>query len=533
MTKELIHLFFKENFSFSRFLGFNYKKEKGKAILIIAAIIYALVAFGGSFGYMFFDLGKYLSQINQTHIILSFITVYAIGMAIMFVLFRADGMIFHTKDYEILAPLPIPSKTILFAKLAVLYVMTTSFSVIISLPMAFGYFYWYGFSILGFIFYLLGLLLIPLVPMVLMSFVSLLIASISKKFRASKIVSIILLFAFFIGIFVMSFSMSDVEQNPLTGQIDLLSGISKYYIPIKWYMNAVHDHQVLDFLYLLGSHLVIFGLYFYLIGPLVHKTNQNQTKMKAYRSKKVLTYETQSIYKTLINKEFKKFFGITIYAVNAGLGPVLLTILSLASLFYQDKIGDFLAQMVGVGLDIEVMVLLIVGFSVAMTYTPSITLSLEGKNFWIIKSLPIKSETIMLSKVFFNLLLILPIALISILMLGFSLKIPALSQIIMMGLVTAFAFLMSFLDAVFNLYIPKFDFKNDVEIVKQSASAMLGIFGGFAMLALNGVIYYFARDILDLNIMLFILLILNSLLAFLCYIWMMRISSPLIEKMQA
>ena len=53
------------------------------------------------------------------------------------------------------------------------------------------------------------------------------------------------------------------------------------------------------------------------------------------------------------------------------------------------------------------------------------------------------------------------------------------------------------------------------------------------MLALNGVIYYFARDILDLNIMLFILLILNSLLAFLCYIWMMRISSPLIEKMQA
>ena len=118
-------------------------------------------------------------------------------------------------------------------------------------------------------------------------------------------------------------------------------------------------------------------------------------------------------------------------------------------------------------------------------------------------------------------------------MLGFSLKIPALSQIMMMGLVTAFAFLMSFLDAVFNLYIPKFDFKNDVEIVKQSASAMLGIFGGFAMLALNGVIYYFARDILDLNIMLFILLILNSLLAFLCYIWMMRISSPLIEKMQA
>ena len=533
MTKELIHLFFRENFSFRRFLGFDYKKEKGKTILIMVAIIYAFVAFGGSFGYMFFDLGKILKEIDQTQIILSFITVYAIGMAMMFVLFRADGMIFHTKDYEILAPLPIPYRSILFSKLAVLYVMTMTFSVIISLPMAFGYFYWNGFSFIGFIFYLLGLLLIPLIPMVIMSFVSLLVATISKKFRASKIVSIILLFALFIGIFAVSFSMNDVEQNPFTGQIDLLSGISKYYIPIKWYMNAVHDGQILDFIYLLLSHVLIFGLYFYLIGPLVYKTNQNQTKMIAYKNKKTLKYESQSIYQTLINKEFKKFFGVTLYAVNSGLGPVILIVLSIASLFYQDKIASTLAVVVGVGLDIEVMLLLVMGFSISMTYTPAISLSLEGKNFWIIKSLPIKAKTLMLSKVLFNLLLVVPIAVISLFMLGFVLKISGLSIVLMLLLILGFASLMSFLDAIFNLYMPKFDFKNEVEVIKQSASAMLGVFGGFAVLAMNGVIYYLLQEMLALNLILLILVLINGLFALSSYLWMSKISEPLIAKMQA
>ncbi len=533
MTKELIRLFFRENFSFRRFLGFDYKKEKAKTMLIMAAIIYAFVAFGGSFGYMFFDLGKILSEINQTHIILSFITVYAIGMAMMFVLFRADGMLFHAKDYEILAPLPISSKSILFSKLAVLYVMTATFSVLISLPMAFGYFYWYGFTVLGFLFYLLGLLFIPLVPMVFMSFISLLIASISKRFRASKVISIILLFIFFIGIFAMSFSISDVEQNPLTGQIDLLSGISQYYLPIKWYMNAVHDHQILDFVFLVLSHVVIFGLYFFFIGPLVHKTNQNQTKMRAYKNKKTLNYESKSIYQTLINKEFRKFFGVTIYAVNSGLGPVILIILSVASLFYQDKIAETLTQIVGVGLDIEVMLLLIMGFCISMTYTPSISLSLEGKNFWIVKSLPIKAETLMMSKVLFNLILIVPIAIISLFMLGFVLKLNGWSIILMLFLILGFASSMSFLDAIFNLYIPKFDFKNEVEVVKQSASAMLGVFGGFAALAMNGLIYYLLQKVFELNIILVILIIINASFAFLSYLWMIKISPKLIVKMQA
>lgn len=533
MTKRLIQLFFKENFSFRRFLGFDYKKEKGKTILITAAILYAMVAFIGSFGYMFFDLGKILNEINQTQIILSFITVYAIGMAMMFVLFRADGMIFHAKDYEILAPLPIPSKSILFAKLSVLYVMTTTFSVIISLPMAFGYFYWQGISLLGLLFYIIGLLFIPLIPMVLMSFISLLVANISKRFRASKIVSIILLFAFFIGIFAMSFSINDVEQNPLTGQIDFLSGLSKYYLPIKWYMNAVHHHQILDFLYLMISHLVIFVLYFLLIGPLVHKTNQNQSQMRAYKQRKVIRYDSNSIYQTLINKEFKKFFGITLYAVNSGLGPVILIVLSIASLFYQDKISVTLTEVVGIGLEREVMLLLVMGFCIAMTYTPAISLSLEGKNFWIVKSLPIKAKTLMMSKVLFNLLLIVPIVIISLLTLGFVLNIDAITITLMLLLLIGFASLMSFLDAIFNLYVPKFNFKNEVEVIKQSASAMLGVFGGFALIAMNGGLYYLLQKTFELNIILIILSLINVILAFMSYLWMLKISTPLITKMQA
>ncbi|NCU32049.1 MAG: hypothetical protein EOM23_03720, partial [Candidatus Moranbacteria bacterium] len=352
MFWRLFRLFYKENFSFKRFLGFDYKKERIKSVLIIAAILYALLAFIGSFGYMFFDLGKMLLAMNQLHIIISFITAYAISIAIMFVLFRADGMIFHYQDYDILAPLPINTRVVLGAKIAVLYLMTTILTILISLPMAFAYFYFSGFHILSFISYVVGLLVLPLIPIVLMSFVSLLIKTISNKFKYSKLISIFLVFAVFIGFFIWSFSMADVEQNPLTGQIDLLATLSRFYLPRDWYMRAVHQREVLPLLYLISSHLLIFGIYFLGIGPLVNHTNQNQTSMRLSKTNKTVKYQTRSIYSSLLAKEFRKFFSVTIYAVNAGLGPVILIVLSVASLFYRNEISGFMTEMVGFDLKI-------------------------------------------------------------------------------------------------------------------------------------------------------------------------------------
>lgn len=513
MYSKLFRLFFKENFTLKRLLGFNLKQSKSKTILMSLVLVYVVVVFLGSFGYLFFDLGKALNGIGQVQIMLSFIIIYGIGLSIMIVLFRASGYLFYYKDYDILSPLPIHPRTILLAKISVMMIILYVSAFVLTLPIVFSYFYWTGFNILSFIMFIIAFLAVPLVPVIVMSFISLMIATLTARFRRGKILTIILVFAVFIGIFMLSFSINQTDVNPFTGQINLFAGISKAYPPFEWFINSVNNQSFVDLGLLVGSHGLLFGLFIYFIQGLVNKTNQKGIRSNIRKNNKAIRYQEKTLLVTLVQKEFKKILSSTGYAINAGFGPVILTVLAVASLFYKTQIETYLSQLVGTGLSSEVLILGLIAFCVSMTYTPSISLSLEGKNFWIIKSLPIKAETIVYSKIVFNLLLIVPVAIISILLFGISIGYSILAQLILIVLVFVFAVLISVFDAIVNLYFPKFDFVNEMEVVKQSLGAIIGIFGGFTFIAINGFIYYLLQSSMSFNLSALVLIGVNIALS--------------------
>lgn len=524
MYSRLVRLFFKENFSLKRLMGFDLKENKGKAILIALAILYAAVAFLGGFGFLFYDLGKILSDIGQERILLGFMSVYTLGISTMLVLLRSNGYLFHYKDYDLLSPLPIHPRTVLLAKMSVMMVMLYLSSFLISLPIVFSYLVWNGFSLISIIFLIIGMGFLPLIPVTLLSFVSLGIAYLTSKIPGSKIISIVLMFVFFLGLFMLSFSMNDVEQNPLTGQIELFAGLINVYPPLQWFMNAVHEKSILDLFYLVSSNGLIFCLYIFGIQGLVQKTNQRGVRVFIRKSGSKINYQSSPIGWTIIKKEFKKFFSIPLYALNSGLGPVLLLISSIASLFYMDELQGILVEMAGADLPIEILIILLIGFCISMTYTSSISLSLEGKNLWIIKSLPIRAETIMLSKIAFNILLVLPIAIFAILTFGISINIGLINQFLLIILASSFSLLTSAVNGIVNLYMPKFNYTNDVEVIKQSAGALLGVFGGFGLMAINGVLLYALMDQLSMSLILVLMVVLNSLLS-IAALWVIHTQS--------
>jgi len=528
---KLLKIFFKENFSLKRLLGFNIKQNKIKAILIGFAILYAVVTFVGMFGYMFFDLGKILNEMNQTHLLLGFLGFYSISLSVFIVFFRASGSLFYYKDFTIIAPLPIHARTVFIAKLTVMMMMLYVMSFLVTSPIIVSYFYWTSFDIITFLIYIIAMFFIPLVPVIVLSFVSLLMALVTSKIRASKLINLVLMFAFFLGIFAYSLSVNTVESNPLTGQIDLFAGLSNSYPPLGWFIDAISNHDILSLLYLITSHGILFTLFIIFVFPVVDFTNKRGIRSNIKKNHKEIKYRKQHLMVTLIKKEFSKFFSITLYALNVGLGPVILVVSSVASIFYKNRVASILTEMVGTGLNIEIVLLAFIGFSISMTYTPAISLSLEGKNFWVIKSLPIKAETVMYSKVLFNTLLIAPIAVLSILLFGYSLGIPFVNQLLLILLAVSFTFAISFMDAIFNLYMPKFDYINDVEVIKQSASAFLGVFGGFALIGLHGAFFYFVGKHVSLEIMLLLLIFLSTIFAMIFWWFVKNKSEKLFLKM--
>ena len=157
-------------------------------------------------------------------------------------------------------------------------------------PIIFSYIYWHGFNILNVFILLIGFLFVPIVPIVIMSFVSLLIAQITKRMKYGKIMSLILMIAAFLGLFMLSFSMNSVEQNPLTGQIDLFKGISDIYKPFDWFRNAVSQNSIESLLYILISHGLILVLFIFGMEKIVHKTNQQGIRIRYRNDGRPLKY---------------------------------------------------------------------------------------------------------------------------------------------------------------------------------------------------------------------------------------------------
>lgn len=523
MYLKLVSVFFKENFSLKRLFGFDLKKNKTKTYLIGFAILYALSAYMFGFGFMFFDLAKLMDEANQVQVVLSFAVTYTIGLSLMMTLFRASGYLFHYKDYDILAPLPIPDFVVLLGKITVMLLMIYITSFIFVLPIAAAYFYYAGVTFLGIIYFLVGLVLTPLLPLVVLSFVSLGLDYVTKRLPFAKILNIILLFGVFIGIFALSFTFNDPEVNPLTGQIDMVKGLSDVYPLVGWYIDGVHELNHLHMLYFVLVSLGVFGLFVLTVNKVVKKTNQTKTKGYITKNKKV-TYDSKGLIVTMVIKELKKYFSIPIYALNTGLGPVILLILGVASFFFKADIEAFLVQMMEIDMSLEPLLLILFGFSIVMTYTPAVSLSLEGKNFWILKSLPIEPRLIMLSKVIFNLILIVPIAILSLLMLGLNLNLDPLSILVMMYVVVGLSLLSSLIGSYINLFMPKFDFQNEVEVIKQSIASILGVFGGFALIVSFGFIYYYLNQVLNMQFTLFLIGTLMALLSGLLYVYLKPVS---------
>lgn len=523
MYLKLISVFFKENFSLKRLFGFDLKKNKTKTFLIGFAIVYALAAYMFGFGFMFYDLAKIMNEANQVQVVLSFSVTYVIGLSVMMTLFRASGYVFHYKDYDILAPLPIPDFVVLLGKITVMLLMIYITSFIFVLPIAFAYFFFNGISILALIYFLIGFLMTPLIPLVVLAFVSLGLDYITKRLPFAKILNIILMFVIFLGIFALSFTFNDTEVNPLTGQINMVKGLADIYPLIGWYIDAVHELNHLHMLYYILVSLGVFSLFILSVNRLVRKTNQSKTKGYITKNTKV-NYDSKGLIFTMVIKEIKKYFSVPIYAVNTGLGPVILVVFGVASFFFKTDIRIFLVQMMEVDMTIEPLLLILFGFAIVMTYTPAISLSLEGKNFWILKSLPIEPRTIMVSKIIFNLILIVPIGLLSLLMLGFNLNIELLSLLVMGYVIIGLSLLSSILNAYYNLYMPKFDFQNEVEVVKQSIASMVGVFGGFALIITFGFVYNYLNKVLSMQTSLFIIGTIMLLLSGVLYGYLKPIS---------
>lgn len=169
------------------------------------------------------------------------------------------------------------------------------------------------------------------------------------------------------------------------------------------------------------------------------------------------TMKQESVTKTLLFREFKHFTSSPGYMLNSGLGIFLMPICAVALLWKGRKIFTMLNGMFG---------------------------SQEGKSLWIAQSLPVTPWQVLRAKLDMQLILnSMPVMLC---MICTAVVCPfKIGQFVMMILqVLSYVFVM----AVFGLFMgvikPVLTWTNELTPIKQSASVMITMFGGFGYTAL-------------------------------------------------
>ncbi|SHO51246.1 hypothetical protein [Anaerocolumna xylanovorans] len=435
-----------------------------KVLLSAFTVFLLAVSFVYSYG-----IGKGLESIGRADMLIELAAGVA-SVAIFFTtVYKIRGIIFDFKDFDFLLSLPLKFTTVVTGRLLLLYLINLPAAVIIMIPAGISYSLITGWDIAALLINLAGMLLLPLFPVTLAAMAGVLIAFIASRFRSSKLINIIFIFTVLLIFMAV----------PYFGGMGTFESVSRIYPIAALYKRAVWGKKILSIVIYILISLGSFGIFAGVTGKRFIALNTALSKKTGSRKKKALKAQAGSPFLALYTKEVKRYFSSVNYVVNTGFGMVLLTVFSVASLFLPP---DFLTKLLKVPNAAEVIKQFLpefVAFSVAMTCISASSISLEGKNLWLMKSLPLSAGMIFRSKIAVNLVMTVPLVLIDSLLLdvGFGLDFMEFISIVAFGV--SISFYTSISGLLFNLLLPKFDWSSEITVIKQSMAVLASIFTGF------------------------------------------------------
>lgn len=202
---------------------------------------------------------------------------------------------------------------------------------------------------------------------------------------------------------------------------------------------------------------------------------------KAYRLSRL---GASGQFMALYKKEFARFFGTPIYLFNTGIGFMMLIGAGVYAVFARRSILAFAAQVGGIQPLLPIG-LLAVAFVLGISNITCVSISLEGKQLWVLKEAPIPVGRLFRAKVAMSLTVAWPSTLVGLGCIAFAVQLPLGQAAAALALCLAFSLLVAVGGLCINLLLPKLDGVNDTLVVKQSASAFCGIFGGMGLVGLG------------------------------------------------
>ena len=237
---------------------------------------------------------------------------------------------------------------------------------------------------------------------------------------------------------------------------------------------------------------------------------------------------------SLIKKELNTFIKIPVFIVNAGFGLVLFIIISIALSIRFNSIISLFSDFMSIDSimnNISIFILMLILLTGFMTSITSSVISLEGKNINILKALPVKPKTILMSKICAALIITTPVIVFGDVILFIRFKISIFESILLLMLSVLVPLLSHFIGLIINLKYPKLDYENSTEVVKQSVSSLVSVLIGMILLIVNLVVLNKIIGVVSADIILLVATGIYCFIDIILYLYLIRFGVNDFEKL--
>lgn len=456
---------FKENksksISFFAFLGIML------CLGLILSIIYNLM-----FSFLFYEGNANL--VYSTLFMGGFTSILTFSTSV----FKCKS-IFVGKDYEILRSMPIKKTTIIAAKIINLYLIELLYAAIIMIPnMIINFVFSMDFTYL--VFGLFTTLLIPALPMVLACLFSLFITLVADRYKFGNVINFILYTILFVAIFFFSFFMnmntgnSETEAVDISGFVDMANSIA-WINPTLFLIKLTYVSNYAYILTFIAANLVLFALVVGFIALFLDKVHTAINSFKSntkYIRKKL---ESKGQFKTLLLSEYKRFFTSKYYFINSISSGICAIVMSgiLAFMFSKYSMIEGIEETLDFFKEYAYVGTLFIVFGIGIATPASASISIEGGNFWMIKSFPINYKKLALAKLVLSVSVLGVCSLVSSILIIVLIQPAIYSCILLIITPLLYVILTSVMGLLLNLSYYKLKWKNEQECVKNSAGTVI------------------------------------------------------------
>lgn len=496
----------------------NKARSKGAtAGFIIMFVVLMVVILGGTFAGISVAVYPPLAQANLTWLYFALTGILAVMLGCFGSVFNTYSGLYLAKDNDLLLSMPIKVKDIIVSRVAGVYIMGLMYSGVVTVPAATVSIILGTPTFLSVLGAILSIVNASLIVLALSCILGWVVAKVSLKLKNKSFVTVFISLVFFALYYVACFRaqkiITDFIENAAFYGEKIKAAVYPLYVCGKAGAGSPFELPAVTAVSVLLVVLVITVISRSFIK--IATSTGKQTKAE-YNGK---IQKVKSVKAALLAREFARLKASPAYMLNCALGAVMLPAIGIALAVKSNVLLLLLDKTNLSGAVIACTIVFAVGATVE-TAVPSV--ALEGKTLWLIRSLPVKTESILNAKLKVQLWLSVVPTVIFVCLASFAFKMDAVTAIAFALCAVSYGFFISVVCMLLGLSKPNLNWTSEIVAIKQNINVLFSMLLGFAAAVVLAGVYFAVKSFIPPALYLLIFALIYGLLAWLLYRRLMK-----------